>query len=86
MLGKSIRAEAKEAIDVLSEKKVSVVLDFIDYLKEREEWEATVELFSDKRHSNGEKENARGELKKALELDPNFSGTQEAKGILSELK
>jgi len=49
MLGKSIRTEAKEALDALSEKKVSVVLDFIDYLREREEWEATDELLSDKK-------------------------------------
>jgi PHD/YefM family antitoxin component YafN of YafNO toxin-antitoxin module len=63
MLGKSIRAEAKEAIDVLSEKKVSVVLDFIDYLKEREEWEATVELFSDKRLLRNYKK-ARKEIRK----------------------
>ena len=63
MLGKSIRAEAKEAIDVLSEKKVSVVLDFIDYLKEREEWEATVELFSDTRLLRNYKK-ARKEIRK----------------------
>ena len=49
MLGKSIRTEAKEALDALSEKKVSVVLDFIDYLREREEWKATDELLSDKK-------------------------------------
>jgi len=49
MLGKSIRTEAKEALDALSEKKVSVVLDFIDYLREREEWEATDELLIDKK-------------------------------------
>jgi PHD/YefM family antitoxin component YafN of YafNO toxin-antitoxin module len=49
MLGKSIRTEAKEALDALSEKKVSVVLDFIDYLREREEWQATDELLSDKK-------------------------------------
>jgi len=49
MLGKSVRTEAKEALDALSEKKVSVVLDFIDYLREREEWEATDELLSDKK-------------------------------------
>jgi PHD/YefM family antitoxin component YafN of YafNO toxin-antitoxin module len=63
MLGKSIRAEAKEAIDVLSEKKVSVVLDFIDYLKEREEREATVELLSDKRLLRNYKK-ARKEIRK----------------------
>ena len=30
-------------------------------------------------YKNGEKENARRELKKALELDPKFSGSEEAK-------
>jgi len=63
MLGKSIRTEAKQALDALSEKKVSVVLDFIDYLREREEWEATDELLSDKRLLRDHKK-AREEIRK----------------------
>jgi hypothetical protein len=63
MLGKSIRTEAKEALDALSEKKVSVVLDFIDYLREREEWEATDELLSDKKLLRDHKK-AREEIRK----------------------
>jgi len=35
---------------------------------------------------NGEKENAKQELKKALELDPKFQGAVEAKEVLSKLK
>jgi len=63
MLGKSIRTEAKEALDALSEKKVSVVLDFIDYLREREEREATDELLSDKKLLRDHKK-AREEIRK----------------------
>jgi len=63
MPGKSIRTEAKEALDALSEKKVSVVLDFIDYLREREEWGATDELLSDKRLLRDHKK-AREEIRK----------------------
>ena len=63
MLGKSIRTEAKEALDALSEKNVSVVLDFIDYLREREEWEATDELLSDKKLLRDHKK-AREEIRK----------------------
>jgi Tfp pilus assembly protein PilF len=35
---------------------------------------------------NGEKENAERELKKALELDPKFTGSEEAKNTLNKLK
>ena len=37
-------------------------------------------------YKNGEKENARRELKKALELNPKFSGSEETKEVLSKLK
>jgi tetratricopeptide (TPR) repeat protein len=37
-------------------------------------------------HKNGEKENAKRELKKALELDPKFQGSEETKEVLSKLK
>jgi tetratricopeptide (TPR) repeat protein len=37
-------------------------------------------------YKNGEKENARMELKKALELDPKLRGSEEAKDVLSKLK
>ena len=63
MLGKSVRKEAKEALDLLSDKKISVVLDFIDYLKEREEWGATTELQSDKKLLRDYKK-AREEIRK----------------------
>jgi Tfp pilus assembly protein PilF len=35
---------------------------------------------------NGEKENAKRELKKALELDSKFQGAEEAKEVLSKVK
>jgi tetratricopeptide (TPR) repeat protein len=37
-------------------------------------------------YKNGEKENARRELKRALELDPKFPGSEEAKDTLTKLK
>jgi len=45
----TVKKKAKEAIETLSDKKARVALDFIDYLREREEWEATAELLSDKK-------------------------------------
>ncbi len=45
----TIRKKVNEAIKTLSEEKSRVVLDFINYLGEREEWEATGELLSDKK-------------------------------------
>lgn len=47
-MGIAAREKAKEAIETLSDKKALVALDFINYLNEREEWEATEELLSDK--------------------------------------
>lgn len=45
----AVKEMAKEAIETLSDKKARVVLDLIGYLREREEWEATDELLSDKK-------------------------------------
>lgn len=47
-MGIAAKKKAKEAIESLSDKKALVALDFINYLSEREEWEATDELLSDK--------------------------------------
>lgn len=41
-----LKKQAKRAIDELSEEKVRVAVDFIDYLKEKEEMEATLEILS----------------------------------------
>lgn len=46
-MGRAIKKQAKEAIETLSDKKARVALDFINYPREREEWEATAELLSD---------------------------------------
>jgi Tfp pilus assembly protein PilF len=35
---------------------------------------------------NGDKEDAKRELKKALELDPKFPGAEEAKNTLTQIK
>lgn len=45
----AIKKKVKEAVETLSDKKARVALDFINYLREREEWEATAELLSDKK-------------------------------------
>ncbi len=59
----TIKKQAKEAIETLSDKKTRVALDFINYLREREECEATDELLSDKRLLMDYKV-AKGEIKK----------------------
>lgn len=42
----ALKKEAKKSIDELSEEKVKVAIDFIDYLKEKEGMEATLEILS----------------------------------------
>ena len=42
----ALKREAKKAIDKLSNEKIKVAIDFIDYLKEKEEMEATLEILS----------------------------------------
>jgi ribosomal protein S24E len=46
MQNTALKREAKKAIDELSEEKVKVAVDFIDYLKGKEEMEATLEILS----------------------------------------
>ena len=46
MRSSALRREAKKTIDSLSEEKIKVVIDFMDYLKEKEELEATLEVLS----------------------------------------
>jgi hypothetical protein len=42
----ALKRQAKKAIDELTEEKVRVAMDFIDYLKSKEELEATLEILS----------------------------------------
>ena len=42
----ALKREAKKAIDELSNEKIKVAIDFIDYLKEKEEMEASLEILS----------------------------------------
>jgi len=42
----TLKKQAKRGIDELSEEKVRVAVDFIDYLKEKEEMGATLEILS----------------------------------------
>ena len=46
MVGYQKRAMGK--IKALSESRLKVALDFIEYLSEKEEWEATWEILSDR--------------------------------------
>ncbi len=46
MHGTALKKQAKKAIEELSEEKVRVAVDFIGYLKEKEEMEATLEILS----------------------------------------
>lgn len=43
----SFRAKAHEIIDTISDKKLAEVIDFLEYLKVKEELEATNEIMSD---------------------------------------
>ena len=42
------RVKALKLIESISEKKLNVIIDFIQYLLEKEEWEATNELIDSK--------------------------------------
>ncbi len=42
----ALKRQAKKAIDELTEEKVRVAIDFIEYLKSKEEMEATLEILS----------------------------------------
>ena len=44
----SIRLRAHEIIDNISEKKIAQILDFLEYLKIKEEAEATKDIVTDK--------------------------------------
>lgn len=46
MQSATLKRGAKKAIDELSNEKVEVAIDFIDYLKEKEEMEATLEILT----------------------------------------
>lgn len=48
MSTKTIKEKAKQVIDRLSEGRVKLILDFIEYLDEKESWEATKDILSDK--------------------------------------
>lgn len=46
MRATALKRQAKKAIDELAEDKLRVAMDFIDYLKSKEEMEATLEILS----------------------------------------
>jgi len=46
MQSTTLKRQVKRAIDELSEEKIRVAIDFIDYLKVKEEMEATLEVLS----------------------------------------
>lgn len=46
MQNATLKREAKKGIDELSNEKIRVAIDFIEYLKEKEEMEATLEILS----------------------------------------
>jgi len=43
-----IKEKAKQLIDNLAIDKAKLILDLIEYLNEKEEWEATKEILSDR--------------------------------------
>lgn len=46
MQSTTLKREAKKVIEELSDEKIKVAIDFMDYLKEKEEMEATLEILS----------------------------------------
>ncbi len=44
----NIKAKAKELVDHLSEDKARVAVSFLEFLEEKECWEATKEILEDK--------------------------------------
>lgn len=42
----TLKNRAKKTIDELSEDKIKVAVDFLDYLKKKEDMEATLEILS----------------------------------------
>jgi hypothetical protein len=45
----TLREKAHKIVDVISEKKLAEVIDFLEYLKIKEEVEATNEILDDKK-------------------------------------
>lgn len=45
----SLRVKAHEIIETISDKKIAEVVDFLEYIKIKEEVEATNEILSDKK-------------------------------------
>ncbi len=43
-----LREKAHEIIDIISEKRVAEIIDLLEFLKIKEELEATSEIFNDK--------------------------------------
>lgn len=46
MQAKALKKQARKSVEELSEEKLRVVIDFMDYLKGKEEMEATLEILS----------------------------------------
>lgn len=45
----SEKEKAKEVLESLPEDKIKTALDFLKYLEDRDEWEATYEIMADKK-------------------------------------
>ena len=45
-MSSALKKQAKKAIEKLSEEKVKVAVDFLEYLSDKEEMEATMEVIS----------------------------------------
>ena len=62
----TLRAKAHEIIEYISENKITEVVDFLEYLKIKEELEATNEIMNDKNLlaaiMNGKKQLMQGDL------------------------
>lgn len=48
MRAENVKARAKKLVDYLSEDKAKVAVSFLEFLEEKECWEATKEILGDK--------------------------------------
>ena len=68
---RSLQTKAEEIFNSLSRSRLKVAIDFLQYLQEKEEWEATEELLNPKTISEikeGQKQIQEGEFVKIKDI------------------
>ncbi len=69
----SVKSKAKKVLDLLSEERARAILDLMEYLEEKEEWEATLDLVKNKQlladYKEARKDLAEGRLENFVPWD-----------------